>query len=290
MWAYREWEINTLWEIVDHKYGFLTAIWNQHIWLFWDQKKLIKAKSEIQNSIIKNNWILYINYDNKKISKIKFQKKLNIIKYWTSKECDAISEFKKISGSNFIFSFKYKNINETLSTNLLWEHNIINLTWVIVFCIDQWLKIEKLQKYLLNLKTPKNTLRIKEKKYWKIKVKIIDDTYNLSEDWLFAWLNLLKYFSKKYEKILIIDDILELWKNAKNIHYKIWKRIAKKWYIDKIIYVWVNYKTEFKKWLLDWKFKNDSILTSIKEIEKDTIFLLEWRNAKKFKILKKKNV
>jgi len=27
MWAYKIWEIETLWDIVNHKYGFLTAIW-----------------------------------------------------------------------------------------------------------------------------------------------------------------------------------------------------------------------------------------------------------------------
>jgi len=32
MWAYKKWEISTLWKIVNHKFWFLTAIWNQHIW------------------------------------------------------------------------------------------------------------------------------------------------------------------------------------------------------------------------------------------------------------------
>jgi len=32
MWAYRIWEIDLLWKIVNHKHWFLTAIWNQHLW------------------------------------------------------------------------------------------------------------------------------------------------------------------------------------------------------------------------------------------------------------------
>jgi len=62
MWAYKIWEIETLWEIVDHKYGFLTAIWNQHLALFWWIKNTIKAKSEIELKVIQNKWILYINW------------------------------------------------------------------------------------------------------------------------------------------------------------------------------------------------------------------------------------
>jgi len=44
MWAYKIWEISLLWKIVNHKYWFLTAIWNQHIWLFWSQKNITKEK------------------------------------------------------------------------------------------------------------------------------------------------------------------------------------------------------------------------------------------------------
>lgn len=47
MWAYKKWEISKLWKIVDYKYWFLTGIWNQHIWLFWNQQKIIETKFEI---------------------------------------------------------------------------------------------------------------------------------------------------------------------------------------------------------------------------------------------------
>jgi len=287
MWAYRIWEIKVLWNIVDHKYWFLTAIWNQHIWLFWNQKNIIKAKSEISNSVLINNWILYINWNNKNIKKIKFQKWLNMIKYWTDDWCDAKSTFNKISWTNFVFDFEYKNIKETFETNLIGDHNVINLTWVIAFCIDLWLNIKNIKKYLLKIKSPKNTLTLINKKINKLNLKIINDTYNISYDWLFAGIKLLNYYEKDYEKILILDDVIELWKDAKSIHYNIWLKVAKSKILDKIVYVWINYKKEFTKWLIDWWFDKKNILSNIKTINKNTIILLEWRWAWKFNFFKK---
>ncbi len=287
MWAYKIWEIKKLWDIVNHKYWFLTAIWNQHIWLFWNQKNIIKAKSEIKEKVLKNNWILYVNWDNKNIHSIKFNKKLNIVKYWSIEWCDAKWIFKKIKWNNFVFSFEYKDIKKDFETNLIWEHNIINLTWIIAFCIDIWIDIKIIKRYILELKTPKNTLKITDKKLWEINIKIINDTYNLSEDWLYAWIKILNYFSENYEKILILDDILELWKEAKKIHFEIGKKIAENTLIDTIIYVWINYKREFENWLLEWWFDKSKILNNINNIKNDSIILLEWRNAKKFKIIKK---
>lgn len=287
MWAYKKWEISKLWEIVNHKYWFLTAIWNQHIWLFWNQEKIIEAKFEILNNVLLNDWVLYVNWDNIFINNYIKKRKISkdfIVKYWTNKEtCDAIWTFHSFENKYLIFDFEYKNKKEKFKTNILWKHNIINLTWIIAFCIDQNISIDNIKKYLLNLTTPKNTLNILDKKINNFDIKIIDDTYNLSYEWLFAWIELLNSFWEKFKKILVVDDILELWKDAKNIHERIWFKIAKESLVDKIYLVWVNYKKQLIKWLLDWGFLEENILTNLKNIDSDTIFLLEWRNAKNFK-------
>jgi hypothetical protein len=41
----------------------------------------MKAKSEIALKVLENHGTLYINWDNKNIRKLKFSKKLNIVKY-----------------------------------------------------------------------------------------------------------------------------------------------------------------------------------------------------------------
>ena len=275
MWAYRIWEIKTLWNIVNHKYGFLTAIWNQHLWLFWWIKNIIKAKSEIAEKILKNNGVLYINYDNENIRKIKFDKKLNIIKYWTNKNCDAIALINENKNWITKFELKYKWKTTTFQTSIIWKHNIINLSWVLAFCIDMWIHQNNLKKYLSELKSLEKILEItKTKNYIKI-----NDTCNLSEDWLFAWLNVLNSTWKNKNNVLIIDDILELGADSEKIHFEFWKKISEKKLINQIMYVWVNYRKYFIKWLVFGWFDSKNIINNYKEIKKDSVILFEWRKA-----------
>lgn len=276
MWAYKIWEIETLWEIVDHKYGFLTAIWNQHLALFWWIKNTIKAKSEIELKVIENKWILYVNWDDKNIVKAKFNKKTNIITYWIKEKCDAKSEIIEIKKAITKFNFYYKWSKTIYKTNLLWTHNIVNITWVLAFCYDIWIDKEIIKNSLLDLKMPSNTLDI-------IKYNdsvLLDDTYNLSEWWLYAWLEVLNSFVENWWKsFLIMDDILELWKKSAEIHFEIWKKIAKKKLVDKVFYVWINNKKDFINWLISGWYKIENIIENLNKIWKNDVLLFEWRKS-----------
>ncbi len=273
MWAYRVWEINTLWNIANHKYWFLTAVWNQHIWLFWTQENIKKAKSEIANKVLENNWTLYVNWNNDNIRTIKFNKELNIVKYWKHSKADA--KYNILSNKNWKteFEFEYKKTKTKITIDLIGEHNIINLTWVIAFCYDLWFKTTEIKQYLKNLKTPQNTLHIEKRE----KYTIIDDTYNLSENWLQAWIEVLN--SYKWNKILVMDDILELWKDSEKIHYNIWKSIAKNNQVNQVLFVWVNYKKYLEKWLTQGKFKKENILQNLNNVTENSTILFEWKKA-----------
>lgn len=290
MWAYRIWEIALLWEIVNHKYWFLTAIWNQHLGLFWWIENTKKAKTEIAKKVLENWWNLYINYDDENIRNSDLKEWLNVVKYGLERtppallppqvrgiegELDASSKIINCQNWETEFEFSYKWENKIFKTNLIWKHNILNITWVIAFCIDLWINKENIAKYLLHIKSPKNTLEIIKKS----DLVLIDDSYNLSENWLLAWIEVLNTFS--WEKILVLDDILELWKEAKNIHFEIWKKIAEEKLIDKIVLVWVNYKKYFINWLINWWFKSENILKNLEKIDKNSVILFEWRGTRK---------
>jgi len=292
MWAYKRWEISLLWKIVNHKYWFLTAIWNQHIWLFWNQENIVLWKFEIYESVFKNNWFLYVNWDCEEINKYLEYSKLewNIIKYWINLEnnLNAFSEIILVKNNKTKFNFSYKNIKTEFEIDLIWEHNVVNITWVITCCIDLWLEVEDIKKYIKKLKTPENTKTIIEN--WEN--ILIDDTYNLSEAGLQSGLELFKNYSPHpnppltgegtLDKILVLDDILELWKEAEKIHFNIWKNISEKKICDKVLFCWVNYKESFIKWLKEWWFEEEDILNNLESIWEKNVILFEWRWAKKY--------
>jgi len=276
MWAYKIWEIKTLWEIVNHKYWFLTSVWSQHLWLFWNIQNTKTAKLEITQKVLENKWKLYINWENQNIREINFSKKLNIIKYWNEKWSDVTYKINSNSDSNTKFTLKYKNKSYNFDTNIIWEHSILNITWVIAFCLDIWIVEKNIKKYLSNLKQPENTLEItKTKKY-----TLINDSQNLSENWLLAWLNVLKIF--KWNKVLVLDDILELWKKSKEIHINLWEKIAKEKYVNEILFTWANFWSFFKKWLLKGWFDEENFIKNIENIKKWSTILFEWKRSRKY--------
>lgn len=284
MWAYKIWEIKLLWEIVNHKYWFLTAIWTQHIAIFWNQENIKIWKSEISKSVLKNNWTLYINWDNENIRNNNFLEKwINIVKYWNFEWSDASFSVNNFENSFLNFDFIYKWVTHKLKTNLLWDHNILNLTWVLAFLVDIWIDIKSLKESLTTIPKPKHTLDVINHGDFTL----IDDTYNLSVDGLYAWIDILKYFN--WNKILVLDDILELWKNSDAIHFWVWEYVWKSKVFDKVLYVWTNYKKSFYNWLKYAFFNENNIIKSLDEIYGQSVILFEWRKARNYleKILTK---
>ncbi|MFK7780418.1 MAG: UDP-N-acetylmuramoyl-tripeptide--D-alanyl-D-alanine ligase [Candidatus Gracilibacteria bacterium] len=284
MGAYKIGEINILGKIVDHKYGFLTAIGNQHLGLFGSQSNIKTGKAEIANSILKNKGILYVNWDDNFIREIEFNKKLNIIKYGNYKGSDAIYSILNTREAVTTFTIEYKKNIATFETKLLGKHNIVNLTGVISLCYDLGLDASQIKKYLENIKVPKNTLNVINSENFIL----IDDTYNLSEDGLYAGLDAMNSFNDN--KVLVMDDILELGRDAKNIHYVVGKFIAKRNDISKVLFCGVNYKKDFIKGLVDGGFLKKNIVRTLDKVEKNSIILFEGRGSGKYLDKLKQNV
>ncbi|MDD3793547.1 MAG: Mur ligase family protein [Candidatus Gracilibacteria bacterium] len=275
MGAYKIGEIETIGDIVNHKYGFLTAIGNQHLALFGGIKNTIKGKSEIAKKVLENKGILYINWDDKNIKKASFNKKLNIVKYGIKDNCDAKSDIIEVKKMITKFDFYYKGSKTTFKTNLIGTHNIINITGILAFCFDIGLDKDYLKNVLLDLKMPENTLCIEKYK----DIIFIDDTYNLSEGGLYAGLEALSYFKDVNRKILVLDDILELGKKSCKIHHEIGKKIGKNKLVDKVFYVGVNNKEDFIKGLISGGFKASNIISDLDWVKAGDIILFEGRKS-----------
>jgi UDP-N-acetylmuramoyl-tripeptide--D-alanyl-D-alanine ligase len=285
MWAYKIWEIDILWKIVGHKYWFLTAIWNQHLALFWWIENTKIWKFQIANSSIENWGKVYVNYDNKYIrdyiEDYSWDSSL-FIKYGiNNSEVDIKWQIHNIVDGFVEFSIYKDDEKYDFKTNLLWSHNILNLTGTLGFCIDMWLDLDKIKKELLQLEVPKSTLEIT--KIWE--TIMIDDTYNLSEDWLYAWLDVANSYWDDTKITLVVDDILELWKLSEKKHEQIAENIVKNYRVDSIFHVGKNYKKNFEKWLENVWYTWEII--SWVEINSATkqVFLFEGRGA--MKIFKK---
>jgi len=278
MWAYKKWEIEELWEIVDHKYAFLTWINNQHISLFWSQKNIIEWKSEIMKKVLKNNWIVYVNFDTEFARMIDFPEWLNYVTYWLNNpRVDAISIIENINSSWILFKFKYRNEIYEFEVSVLWKHNISNLTWVIAFCMDQWMTKREIQSALNKVEPSAWNLKLIKK---TDDLTLIDDTYNSNVTWIASACEILEFFEKS-NRILVLDDVLELWEDSDKFHYLLGKEIWKK-NIQEISLIWKEFPDFIEKWLLEVWFKWEIYRDFSYENLERTVILFEWREAKKY--------
>lgn len=312
MWAYKLWEIKELWEIVNHRFWFLTWINNQHIGLFLGQSNIVKAKFEILEKVTENDWILYVNWDNdfilnhiKELKKdeIEFDlkrlpndfdyKKIGkwkIVTYWIDNiNADAYSVVRNFSVKNTEFEFNYRWNRYNFSTCLFWKHQVLNLTWAIAFALDLWITQANIQKWIEWIRCPKHTLNLIKNRN---DVLLIDDTYNLNVDWLVSACDSLDVF-RWVKKVLVLDDIIELWRDSKNVHLKIWSQLSWFWF-DKIFLIWKNYSHYVRKWLIKawfdkkniinkdhiWRMQFNSELQNV--ILPEFVILFEWQWARKY--------
>jgi hypothetical protein len=71
-----------------------------------------------------------------------------------------------------------------------------------------------------------------------------------------------------------MEDILELWKEAQEIHKNLWKEIWKK-PINSIYFVWANYSNSFLEWLMEVYFEGNFSIDWISkyDIKKDSTII-----------------
>ena len=293
--AYSKWEISRMWKILNHQDGFLTGLGNQHLGLFGSQENLIEAKFEIWEKVLENNWHLYLNTSNIQIhnNQIKIQDKAKIVDFtWKLPSIAA-----KLLANNQIQTYpdkleilgitpkgtKFKLNNEEFTTNIIWIWLLENLVWAIKYTLNQNVSLHTIKEKVKNLPLPDHTMKVHLQtqslpNVGEFNILIFDDSYNLSTASLINAIKTIQHLP--WKKLLILDDILELWKQAKAIHEKIGKYLADK--IDEIIYVGVNYKQDIIKWLKKWNFKW-KILDKLPFMWENYIILLEWRKSQKFK-------
>jgi len=214
-------ETRLLWDITQHTHGFLTWLNNQHEALFGSLEQAITAETEVIYGVVQRWWVLYVNWESEYVRGVSYPDNLQLVRYGIHEsECDARCRIISIDKWITQAIFTYKGHTYTFSTDLIGEHALTNLTWVLACCIDIWLPFEMVSDL-----TP--TLQHMQKTFQHTEVQdriLIDDTYNINQDGVIAWVQAATYFSKPI--IAVIDDIPELGTSAHDTHFALWERLA----------------------------------------------------------------
>jgi len=210
MGANHQKEIQFLCELAMPDYGYITNFGKAHLEGFGGVEGVIKGKSEIYEHLIKNNKLIFVNYDDS----IQNDKTKNEIRYtFSTNEINVNVYIDKIEASPMV-EIKYNTVR--IKSNLIGIYNANNINAAIAignyFKISDVLIKEAIENYI-----PENN---RSQLIQKSSNEIILDAYNANPSSMYAAITNLIQIDKT-TKIAILGDMFELGSDSLIEHKKI---------------------------------------------------------------------
>ena len=209
-------EIELLCEIAKPNFGIITNIGKAHIEGFGSIDNILIGKTELYRYLDKNNGTVFVNSDDKKLSKSTYG--LNSISYGSE----------SIYAPQITIDDIYVNIfclGMTFKSNLIGKYQKFNIALAI--CIGDYFKIDKflIQEAIQNYIPKNNRSQIIKTK----RNKVLMDAYNANPNSMRETINYFDYINYE-KKFLILGDMLELGDTSDIEHKEIINLITEKKY------------------------------------------------------------
>ncbi|AMD95056.1 UDP-N-acetylmuramoyl-tripeptide--D-alanyl-D-alanine ligase [Leptotrichia sp. oral taxon 847] len=282
-------EIDLLGQIANPDINVITNIGESHLEFLKTKENVFRAKTEIL-PYIKD--ALIVNGDDKYLKSIKSEK-IKVIKALNLEKNDFLENSENFyygdidfDKNNTRFTLKYfgqickKNVTRNYVTNVLGEHNILNLTMAIAVAKQFGVEDKVIEDAIKNINLTDMRFQIIEKG----KTVYINDAYNASPS---SIEKSLETFSKIYnedsvKKIIVLGDMLELGENELKYHADIYY-VLKNVKFDKLYLFGKRMKSLFEK-IENEKLNNKEIIyfnkkseikEKINEIKENKVVLLK---------------
>ncbi|MBB1534510.1 UDP-N-acetylmuramoyl-tripeptide--D-alanyl-D-alanine ligase [Leptotrichia sp.] len=226
-------EIDLLGKISNPDVGVITNIGESHLEFLKTKENVFKAKTElvpyVKNAIIINGDDFYLK--NLTVYGINLVKALSLKEnQFKDKTRDFYYGDIRFNESGTKFSLKYfgqkcgKTVERNYETNILGEHNILNLTMAIAVVKQFGMEDKYIEEAIKNIALTNMRFQIIEKGT----TTYINDAYNASP---MSMEKSLETFSKIYNdgdvKVLVLADMLELGDRELELHQNIYYTIEK---------------------------------------------------------------
>ena len=265
-------EIESLCNIADPDYGYITNFGKAHLEGFKNLEGVIKGKSELYNHLINKSRLIFINNQDKK--QVELTKKYSNKFTFGEQNSDSIFYVKSI---NPTISISIDNI--LIESNLFGQYNIDNIAAAI--CIGRYFNLSNknikagIERYIPD----SNRSQIIKKG----SNKIILDAYNANPTSMQLALSSFNDI-KEEKKIIFIGDMFELGKNSHQMHQEIVYSVEKMNF-DQIFLIGDLFnKTEHSSNIKSFKNLND-LKGNIDEISNSAILIKGSRGMKLENIL-----
>ena len=265
-------EIETLSNIADPDYGYITNFGKAHLEGFKNLEGVIKGKSELYNHLINKSRLIFINNRDKK--QVELTKEYSNKFTFGEQNSDSIFSVKSI---NPTINISIDNI--LIETNLFGQYNIDNIAAAI--CIGKYFNLDNenikagIERYI-----PENN---RSQIIKKGSNKIILDAYNANPTSMQLALSSFNDM-KEGKKIVFIGDMFELGENSHQMHQEIVYTVEKMNFDQTFIIGELFNKTKHSSKIKSFKNLND-LKGNMDEISNSAILIKGSRGMKLENIL-----
>jgi UDP-N-acetylmuramoyl-tripeptide--D-alanyl-D-alanine ligase len=199
-------DIREICEIVNPKFGIVTAIGPQHLETFGSLENVKRGKLELIESLPADG-LGFLNFDNITENEIQNLGVAKIISYGHSSHCNYSAS--NINYRNGLMNFDVIKNGEAVvhvETRLIGEHNISNLLGCCAIALEMNIEKFRIEKALRNIEPVQHRLEVK---MLPNGITVIDDAFNSNPIGSQMALNALKRFEGK-RKIIITPGMIEL--------------------------------------------------------------------------------
>ncbi len=265
-------EIETLSNIADPDYGYITNFGKAHLEGFKNLEGVIKGKSELYNHLINKSRLIFINNRDKK--QVELTKEYSNKFTFGEQNSDSIFSVKSINPK---INISIDNI--LIESNLFGQYNIDNIAAAI--CIGKYFNLDNenikagIERYI-----PENN---RSQIIKKGSNKIILDAYNANPTSMQLALSSFKDM-KEGKKIVFIGDMFELGENSHQMHQEIVYTVEKMNFDQTFIIGDLFNKTKHSSNIKSFKNLND-LKGNMDEISNSAILIKGSRGMKLENIL-----
>ena len=265
-------EIETLSNIADPDYGYITNFGKAHLEGFKNLEGVIKGKSELYNHLINKSRLIFINNRDKK--QVELTKEYSNKFTFGEQNSDSIFSVKSI---NPTINISIDNI--LIESNLFGQYNIDNIAAAI--CIGKYFNLDNeniksgIERYI-----PENN---RSQIIKKGSNKIILDAYNANPTSMQLALSSFNDM-KEGKKIVFIGDMFELGENSHQMHQEIVYTVEKMNFDQTFIIGELFNKTTHSSNIRSFKNLND-LKGNMDEISNSAILIKGSRGMKLENIL-----
>ena len=213
-------QISVLSHIAKPDIAIITNVGSAHIGVLGNRDNILQAKLEIIEGM-EDDGVLILNDDNDMLRQVQAAR-VPIVRVG-SQGGDIVARNIKLYEDSSEFTIEIEEVEQSVSIPVPGQHFIINALLAIAAGRQLQIPLADCIKGIASFTLTKNRMDIF---YLRDTIKVIDGTYNASEDSLRASIDVLT--NQKGRKICIVGDILDMGSFSQKVHESLGKYIASK--------------------------------------------------------------